>query len=243
VYGDAKLRYPLFGDEGEDVFDHMDLRCSQNNSWAFQGNNRNTMVREVFSRDLQGEMGHPYTRSRYYHVYINGHYWGLFQTQERSEASWGESYMGGDNEYYDVVTSDWSAGRKMVPTDGDRAALDRLYDETIAGFNDNERYYRVQGLNTDGTPNDTYEKLLDALNLIDFMIIEYYTGDSDGPGSRFGGIPNNTWGIFNRVNPDGWKWPHHDSENTLGAGGYREFGRAVYFGRRKQGLLQSALAA
>ncbi|MHC4110494.1 MAG: lamin tail domain-containing protein [Planctomycetota bacterium] len=219
VYGDAKLRYPLFGDEGEDVFDHMDLRCSQNNSWAFQGNNRNTMVREVFSRDLQGEMGHPYTRSRYYHVYINGHYWGLFQTQERSEASWGESYMGGDNEYYDVVTSDWSAGRKMVPTDGDRAALDRLYDETIAGFNDNERYYRVQGLNTDGTPNDTYEKLLDALNLIDFMIIEYYTGDSDGPGSRFGGIPNNTWGIFNRVNPDGWKWPHHDSENTLGAGG------------------------
>jgi hypothetical protein len=49
------------------------------------------------------------------------------------------------------------------------------------------------------------------------MIIEYYTGDSDGPGSRFLDIPNNTWGIYNRVNPDGWKWLHHDNEHTLGA--------------------------
>jgi len=219
AYGDAMLRYPLFGDEGDDVFDHVELRCSQNYSWAFQGDNKNTMVREVFSRDLQGEMGHPYTRSRYYHVYINGHYWGLFQTQERSEASWGQSYMGGDKEYYDVVTSNWTADRKMVPTDGSRDALDRLYDETVAGFHNYERYYRVQGLNIDGTCNPDFEKLLDVENLIDFMIIEYYTGDSDGPGSRFGGVPNNTWGIFNRVNPDGWKWPHHDNEHTLGAGG------------------------
>ncbi|MHC4864699.1 MAG: lamin tail domain-containing protein [Planctomycetota bacterium] len=219
MYGDAKLRYPLFGDQGDDVFDHMDLRCSQNYSWSFEGDNKNTAVRDVFSRDLQGEMGHPYTRSRYYHVYINGHYWGLFQTQERSEASWGESYMGGDKDDYDVVTSNWTVGRKMVPTDGDRDALDRLYDETVAGFRDCERYYRAQGLNLDGTRNPDFERLLDVENLIDFMIIEYYTGDSDGPGSRFGGIPNNTWAIFNRVNPDGWIWPHHDNEHTLGAGG------------------------
>ncbi|MHC4640860.1 MAG: lamin tail domain-containing protein, partial [Planctomycetota bacterium] len=219
VYGDAKLRYPLFGDEGDDVFDHIDLRCSQNYSWAFQGDNKNTMVREVFSRDVQGEMGHPYTRSRYYHLYINGHYWGLFQSQERSEASWSQSYMGGDKEDVDVVTSNWTVGRKMAPTDGNRDAFDRLYDETIAGFNNYQRYYKTQGLNIDGTPNDAYERLLDVENLIDFMIIEYYTGDSDGPGSRFGCIPNNTWGIFNRINPDGWKWTHHDNEHTLGAGG------------------------
>ena len=219
VYGDAKLRYPLFGDEGDDVFDHIDLRCSQNYSWASQGDNKNTMVRDVFSRDLQGEMGHPYTRSRYYHLYLNGQYWGLYQTQERSEASWAESYMGGDKESYDVVTSNLAADRRVAPTDGSRDALDRLYDETIAGFHNYDRYCRVQGLNIDGTRNADFEKLLDVENLIDFMIIEYYTGDSDGPGSRFGGIPNNTWGIFNRVNPDGWKWLHHDNEHTLGAGG------------------------
>ena len=72
-YGEAKLRFPLYGEEGVDEFDCVDLRTSQNYSWSFQGSSRNTMVREVFSRVLQGEMGQPYTRSRYYHLYINGH--------------------------------------------------------------------------------------------------------------------------------------------------------------------------
>ncbi len=217
AYGQDKLTYPLFGDEGDNVYDHIDIRCSQNYSWALEGNPQNTDVRDVFSRDVQGAGGHPYTRSRYYHLYINGHYWGLFQTQERSEASFAKSYMGGNKEDYDVVNSKWSVERRIVPTDGDRQSYNRLYDETVAGFGSFERYYRMQGLNIDGTLNPDYERLLDVDNLIDFMIIEYYTGDSDGPGSRFLYIPNNTWGIYNRMNPDGWKWLHHDNEHTLGA--------------------------
>ncbi|MHC4499504.1 MAG: LamG-like jellyroll fold domain-containing protein, partial [Planctomycetota bacterium] len=218
-YGPASLEYPLFEDEGVDEFENVDLRTSQNYSWAHGqgGGTHNTMVREVFSRDLQGEMGHPYTRSRYYHLYLNGHYWGLFQTQERSEASHAESYLGGDKDDYDVVKTPG-----MQATDGNRDALDRLYYETIAGLDDYERYYRVQGLNTDGTRNPNYEKLLDVDNVIDFMIIEYYTGDRDGPASRYTGRPNNTYGIYNRVNPDGWKWFHHDNEHSLGAGSAEE---------------------
>ncbi|MHC4464011.1 MAG: LamG-like jellyroll fold domain-containing protein, partial [Planctomycetota bacterium] len=214
-YGPASLKYPLFEDEGVDEFENVDLRTSQNYSWAHGqgGGVHNTMVREVFSRDLQGEMGHPYTRSRYYHLYLNGHYWGLFQTQERSEASHAESYLGGDKDNYDVVKTPG-----MLATDGNRDALDRLYDETMLGLDDSERYYRVQGLNMDGTRNPNYEKLLDVDNVIDFMIIEYYTGDRDGPASRYTGRPNNTYGIYNRINPDGWKWFHHDNEHALGAG-------------------------
>ncbi len=214
-YGGA-LEYPLFGDEGTDRFENVDLRTSQNYSWSFQGDSQNTMVREVFSRDLQGQMGHAYTRSRYYHLYINGQYWGLYQTQERSEASYAESYFGGDKDDYDVVKADTSIGRAMMATDGDMEAYRRLYDAATAGFSDHARYCRAQGLNPDGTPNPDYERLLDADNLIDFMIIDYYTGDRDGPGSRFGNIPNNTYAIFHRARPDGWKWFQHDSEHTLG---------------------------
>lgn len=214
-YGGA-LEYPLFGEEGTDRFENVDLRTSQNYSWSFQGDRQNTMVREVFSRDLQGEMGHPYTRSRYYHLYLNGQYWGLYQSQERSEASYAESYLGGDEDDYDVVKADTSIGRSMMATDGNMEAYRRLYDATAAGFGDHTRYLRVQGLNPDGTPNPGYERLLDVDNLIDFMIIDYYTGDRDGPGSRFGNIPNNIYAIFNRENPNGWKWFQHDSEHTLG---------------------------
>ena len=214
-YGQSKLKYPLFGDEGTDEFENVDLRTSQNYSWAFQGDRQNTMVREDFSRDLQGEMGHPYTRSRYYHLYINGQYWGLYQTQERSEASFAASYLDGDKEDFDVVKSE-SGSYSMVSTDGNLDAYRRLYDAARAGLGDNQRYYRLQGLNPDGTPNPNYERLLDPDNLIDSMIIDYYTGDRDGPGSRFVNRPNNIYGIYNRANPDGWKWFQHDNEHTLG---------------------------
>ncbi|RPJ37863.1 MAG: hypothetical protein EHM35_05835, partial [Planctomycetaceae bacterium] len=215
-YDQARLRFPLFGDEGVDEFENVDLRCSQNYSWSFGGDGQESFVREVFSRDVQGETGQPYTRTRFYHVYINGYYWGLYQTQERSEASYAESYFGGDKDDYDVVKADRSVGRAMLATDGNMDAFRRLYDAFTQGLADNTRYYRLQGMDPDGTPNPAYERLLDVDNLIDFMIIEYYTGDRDGPGSRFGNIPNNTYGIYNRVHPDGWKWFHHDNEHTLG---------------------------
>jgi len=78
-YGDSKLKYPLFDEEGVDEFDKIDLRAAQNYSWSFCGDWRSTFCHEVFTRDTQAEMGEPYTRSRYYHLYLNGHYWGLFR--------------------------------------------------------------------------------------------------------------------------------------------------------------------
>ncbi len=214
-YGGA-LEYALFGEEGADWFENVDLRTSQNYSWSYQGDSQNSMVREVFSRDVQGRMGQPYTRSRYYHLYINGQYWGLYQTQERSEASYAASYFDGNKTDFDVVKMDREQGDMMQATDGNMEAYRRLYDAAMEGFIDDEQYYRIQGLNPDGTPNADYERLLDVDNLIDFMIIEYYTGDRDGPGSRFGNRPNNTYAIFDRERPDGWKWFQHDSEHTLG---------------------------
>ena len=212
-YGNAKLRYPLFGDEGVDEFDNVDLRTTQNYSWGFQGDSRNLFLRDVFSRDLQGKMGHPYTRSRFYHLYLNGVYWGLFQTQERAEASFAESYLGGDKEDYDVVSKFGST------TDGNRDAYRRLWEEATAGFTSNQRYFRVQGLNTDGTTNPEFERLLDVGNVIDYMILTYHTGDRDGPGSRFTQPnPNNYFGIYNRENPDGFKFFEHDSEHSLDTG-------------------------
>ena len=213
-YGGA-LEFPLFEDEGVDRFENVDLRTSQNYSWSFQGDRQNSMVREVFSRDVQGEMGQPYTRSRYYHLYLNGQYWGLYQTQERSEASYAESYFGGDSDDYDVIKVETN-GYYITNTDGELDAYQRLYNFATSSRSDIESYFQVQGLNPDGTRNSAYERLLDVDNLIDFMIIDYYTGDRDGPGSRFVNRPNNTYGIYNRLDPDGWKWFQHDAEHTLG---------------------------
>jgi hypothetical protein len=216
-YGDAELNFPLFGDEGVDEFDKVDLRTSQNYSWSFDGSSQNTMVREVFNRDIQGAMGMPYTRSRYYHLFINGVYWGLFQTQERSEASYAEAYFGGDRDDYDVVKVNAAGGYVVEATDGTLTNWNQLWQYCETGFETDEIYFKVQGLNPDRTVNPAYPKLVDVENLINYMLCTFYVGDFDAPISNFlsNNRPNNFYGIYNRRYPNGFIFFRHDGEHTL----------------------------
>ncbi|MBN2315820.1 MAG: lamin tail domain-containing protein, partial [Sedimentisphaerales bacterium] len=226
-YGAGKLRYPLFGDEGVDEFDKIDLRTSQNYSWAYEGGSQNTLIRDVFSRDVQRDMGQPYTRSRYYHLYLNGQYWGLYQTQERADADFAESYLGGDKEEYDVIKNDSSGSRALHATDGTMDAYRRLYNVAVAGFAFDGAYFAVQGYRREGTPDPTGERLLDPENLMDYMICTYYTGDPDAPVSCWGHFSNNVFAIYNRVQPQGFTWYRHDAEHSLGANGGISEGRLL----------------
>ena len=213
-YGASKLEFPLFGDEGATDFKNIDLRTSLNHSWANSQSIDNNMLRDVFSRDCQRDMGQPYTRSRFYHLYLNGLYWGVYQTQERAVAGYAESYFGGKSKDYDVVKT------KGEIADGNNEALLRFCKQVQQGVSSHAAYMKLQGMTPDGTPNGKYEKFLDADNLIDYMLITYYTGDLDGPGARRFRWPNNYYSIYNRKNPDGWKYFEHDSEHSLDCGKY-----------------------
>ncbi len=219
-YGKGKLKYPLFDNEGTDEFDKIDIRTSQNYSWSYYGDQNNTFLRDVFSRDTQRDMNQPYTRSTFNHLFINGTYWGLYQIQERSEAAYAESYFGGEKEDYDVIKVDVGENfdvYNVEATDGTLSKWKELWDAGERGFSDDESYFKVQGLNPDLTPNAQYEKLLDVDNLIDYMIVTFFAGDFDGPisGFRNNESPNNFYAIYNRVNPDGFKFFRHDAEHTL----------------------------
>ncbi len=227
AYGAGKLDYPLFGGEGARSFDKIDLRTSQNNSWAFQGSNQNTLIRDVFSRDVQRDMGQPYTRSRYLHLYLNGHYWGIYQTQERADGDFAAAYLGGKAADYDVIKNDSSGSRALHATNGTLDAYRRLYDAAVAGFATDAAYHRVLGLLADGTANPDGERLLDPANLMDYMICTYYTGDPDAPVSCWAHFSNNVFAIYNRVAPQGFTWYRHDAEHSLGANGGLQEGRLL----------------
>ena len=219
-YGAGELEYPLFGDEGVDRFDDVDLRTAQNYSYHYNDDpTQNTFVREVFSRDCQAALGQPYTRSRYYHLYINGLYWGLYQTQEHAEASYAARYFGGEEEDYDVVKS------KTGATDGNSDGWRHLWEksgEIAASQSDAERlriYNELQGLDANGAPSPELPVYLDVENLIDYMLVVYFTGNYDGPISNFFGNQgsNNWFSIWKRNGREGFKFFCHDSEHTLGA--------------------------
>ncbi len=218
-YGAAKLRYPLFEDEGVDEFDKVDLRCEQNYSWAHPGDNkaRNTFVREVFSRDTQRDMGQPYTRSRYYHLYLNGMYWGLYQTQERSEARFASDYLGGSKDDYDVIKVGADIGG-IEATDGNTGSWQKLYNLCTRGFTSNSDYFSIQGKDQYGNPKKGGEIMVDIDNLIDYMQVIFYTGNFDAPVSAFmsNAGPNNFYALDRRDDrSSGFIFFAHDSEHSL----------------------------
>lgn len=217
-YGDTKLFFPLFDEEGVQEFDKIDLRCAMNYAWS-TGDGRNTMVREVFSRDSQRDTKQPYTRSRHYHLYLNGMYWGLFQTQERSEARFAADYFGDNREDYDVVkvnTENWNY--QIEATDGNLDAWQLLWDKCNTGFQDNASYFDILGKDANGKPKKGSQVLVDIDNLIDYMIGIFYTGNFDAPTSSFGqnNGPNNFYNIFNRNDKSkGFTFYNHDAEHAL----------------------------
>ena len=86
----------------------------------------------------------------------------VYNTAERPEASFGESYFGGTKEDYDVIKVDTGAGYTIFATDGDMGAWTHLWQAATNGFTNDADYFKVQGLNVDGTPNPAYENLLDV---------------------------------------------------------------------------------
>src|SRR5688572_3302116 len=172
-------------------------------------------------------MGHNAERGDYYHLYINGQYWGLYNTAERPEANNAANYYGGDPEDYDIIKVDPQIGYNIEATDGDMVGWTNFWNlanqvrTTARGGNLNgadNLYQQLMGNNADGTRNASLPVYLDPDNLIDYMLIMYYGGNLDAPVSWFlqNASPNNWYGTWNRkTKAMGWQFFSHDAEHTL----------------------------
>ena len=224
---DGKLNYPLFGSEGTNAFGKLDLGTGSNYGWYreanFNNGRFNTMVRDPFCRDTQGALGQPYTKSRYYHLYLNGTYWGLYYSEERAEAEFGASYFGGDDSEYDAVKCGNHIGNfQTEATDGTLDAWRTLWTKTRAiatGGATLTKYFDLEGRNPDGTRNPALPVLLDIDNLIAEMLVIFFSGDGDAVLSKFlnHDRPNNWFSVYRRNGSDGFRFFIRDSEHTLGA--------------------------
>jgi hypothetical protein len=224
---DGKLNYPLFGSEGTSEFGKIDLGTGSNYGWQRESDYNvgrfNTLCRDPFARLTQGALGQPNTKSRYYHLYLNGQYWGLYYTEERAEAEFGASYMGGNQDEYDAVKCANHVGNFVTEaTDGTLTAWQTLWNKTRAigsGSPSLANYFEIQGRNADGTRNPALPVLLDVDNLIDEMLVLFYMGDGDAVLSSFLGNhdrPNNWFSVYRRTGDLGFRFFIRDAEHTLG---------------------------
>lgn len=214
-YGAPKLNYPLFGDEGADTFDRIDLRTAQVMGWGKDGSTAATYTRDEWNRLTHGAMGQPYTRSRYYHLYINGHYWGLYGTQERADADFAASYLGGRSADYDVMKT-FVIPHRVDAADGDNAAWSQLFTAASAGFGSDAAYFGVQGRDAAGALNGS-APLLDVDSVIDYTLLRYYAADDDAPVNTgvAGGVPKNFYALRPRDGRFGYRFLTHDAESCM----------------------------
>ncbi len=203
VYGDSKLDYPFFDDPSAVTsFDTITLRANANDGYTWGGHPQVQFIRDEFGRRSQLALGWPSSHGRFAHLYLNGLYWGVYNTVERPAAKMAAAYYGGEEE-------DWDALITGSAVDGNLNAWNRLLTQCRAGMTTNEAYQRVQGNNSDGTPNPGYENLIDIDNYIDYLLINHFMGNTDWP--------HNNWACArNKTANTGFKFFMWDSEFGLG---------------------------
>ena len=193
-YGEGKLDYPLFDDSPPfndspvDSFNSLQLRAMYNNSWIHWDSgqrSRGSMIRDQWARDTLLDMGQEDAgRGSYVQLYINGLYWGVYNVHERQEASHYASYNGGDDDQLDALNS----GSAIDGTTASWNALHTLVANAAADSNITLAEFQQ------------IEQKLDIVNLIDYMIVNHYGGNSDWDGHNWraaGGGPNDApWRIY-----------------------------------------------
>ncbi len=167
-FGESKLDYALFPDSPAREFDDLILRPDFNSSWrhwsdsAGNGNgafqrSRATRIHDAWIKHTQRDMGHVASHNRFFHLFINGLYWGTYDFTEQPTKHFGANYFGGTDEEYDVYDQ------------GSLSAGTATAYQTLLGIN---------GLNN----NANYELMkqsLDVTEFSDYMLLHFFAGHQD----------------------------------------------------------------
>jgi hypothetical protein len=204
------LEYPLFPDSPVEQFDTVVLRGGVNRSYAGYlglGDSEHdlrltTYTRDEWLRASQIAMSGVGSHGIFVHLYLNGLYWGLYNVVERPDASFMAAYFGGDKE-------EWFVANQSGPVSGASERFDTLHQ--LARQDDlaePEKYAAIQAY-------------LDVTQFIDYLILNFYSGNIDWA--------HNNWYAGVR-NPDGqvnyFVW---DGEKTW------YDGAKIYLGEEKFG--------
>ena len=210
-YGAGKLKYPLFegtpeSDNATDEFDTLVLRGYFNKSFVIGDatqRDRAQYLHDQFLSTTQRAMGQPSIHQMFVHLYVNGLYWGLYNPSERPSAPFAASYLGGEKEDYDALNS-------SEAIDGTKDAWNQLHaiaNGIVPGGTWTAANPDPNALATSAA----YEQIrqyLDVENLIDYMIVNIWSGNIDWD-------DHNWYAARKREAGAGYKFFSWDAERTL----------------------------
>ncbi|MDB5328393.1 MAG: hypothetical protein JWM57_3962 [Phycisphaerales bacterium] len=232
-YGDADLNYPIFGTNSPQlVFDHLILRAGHSYSWANLGGTpyqRAEYLRDQFARDTQAALSGNASAGNFVQLYINGQYWGLYNTVEDVDQDFAAARFGGNAADYDVIKPDDVGG--VAADDGTLDVWNNLFNTADDAYAD--------GI-IDATEYAGISAKVDTKGLVDYMLGVIYRGDNDAPvliGSSTS--PRNFIALVNRADPNAkMQFQTQDGEISLDNTG---FDRTEVYGNQNPGRLYQQL--
>lgn len=177
-FGPAKMEYPLFPGNANATykFNTIHIKAGYNNTWIHSTSTQRASaqyIRDVWAKSTFRKMGQVSVHTRYGHLFINGMYWGLFNFSERIDSEFMETYFGGNELNYDVIKD------YVEIVDGNLNAWNEMVTTVQAGVEDNAKYFKLLGKNPDGTNNTAYPVYIEPVNLIDYIILNFYGANQD----------------------------------------------------------------
>ena len=212
-YGAPSLNYPLFPGDPVTSFQNVDLKAGFDDVWSWAGSgtppgDAAQYMRDIFASNTFSAMGQTSFHSNYVFLYVDGLFWGMYMMDERPDADFAASYLGGTASDYEANNGghEVSGSANSLPYWN---ALQNLPSTSSFATTSLAFYEQTQGNNVNGTPNSSYIDLLDMTNYIDYMLENFYTGNTDWPWHNF-------YAAINAVDPTGFQIFPWDTEMSLG---------------------------
>ena len=194
-YGPSELKQKIFGKGTPDQYDWLILRGGFGTRYGLQ-------LYDPFTKSTMRDMGQYAAYSQFVHVYLNGMYWGVYNLSERMDDNCISDHFGGKPEDYDIVKDYYEV------ESGSMDAFEKLITMAKGDMTKEENYQRILGNNADGTPNAAYEKMVDPTNLADYMLMNFYVGNTDWN--------HHNWLAFrSKSNPEGFRFVPWDCEYVI----------------------------
>lgn len=171
-YGSSRFKYPLWGPTGPGEVSNIVLRGSYFDSWTFQSDgggdgitrSNALQIRTHYATVAYARTGNLTVASNWVHLYINGKYWGPYNTHERPDGEFAELHKGGDENDYTVIKN---PGELIQ---GSKAAWDVLMS-LCNGY-------------TGSFDEVKHQAILDQVDqgqFIDYLIGNFWGGNADWP--------------------------------------------------------------
>ncbi|HON08772.1 MAG TPA: CotH kinase family protein, partial [Verrucomicrobiota bacterium] len=164
-FGPTSLKYSVFPDSPVASFDSLVMRADYNNSWVHPESAqrlRGTRIRDAWGKATANDMGMAAPHSRFFHLYLNGLYWGVYEFSEKIDASFAANYFGDKKSDYDAIAS-----KPTQAIDGDLTAFN-----TMANY--------IKGNDMSNTNNFLQAcRLLDMTNFIDYTLLNFFAANQD----------------------------------------------------------------